>query len=680
MQELRKERLIIALIILAQIGFIIEILLSDWEPMSIVVIGIGILAMIWVHLTQKVGSAYRITIYFVLASLSIFFMVSHEDGLINPAVLIILLITSFSLFNKPYYLNIGYAEYILILIYRMIVFGLSEGNIGGYSIYSVMAYFAILTTVFALCHLSVSDKRMTREEIEKLNSTVEKNQNDIGDFLSNVSHELRTPVNVIGGMSTLTSKDVDIEEYQNMKEACVRLTHQIDDIQDYTEVVRDEVIINENDYMCDSLLRDVVSYYKSVDRKKNLEFIVDLAPDTPSMLRGDIEKLHKLFRHLIDNAMKFTKKGGIYLKVYARPREYGANLIIEVTDTGIGMSRAQISMLSTGMYQANKKRNRSTGGIGLGYTIIYGFVRKMGGFVKIESDKGRGTKVHLSIPQKVIDKTPCMSITNENAGDILYYTDTKSIQVPEIREYNRAMAANLAAGIGVHLYATADKKEFTRLLNELNVTNIFTTEFEYDSDSEFFDKLAKDNYIVTASTDEDCSSVSDKGVLFIPKPLCGSDIVRIINGEYKDLLNSKSIDLKTTFTGVRALVVDDEPMNLVVATGIFKEYGLIVDTAESGPEAINKYKERDYDIVFMDHMMPEMDGVEAMKIIKEIARNNNRKTVIVALTANVLSGAREMFIKEGFDGFLAKPINVNEFVRVLKKTLPDDVLVREGRD
>ena len=111
-------------------------------------------------------------------------------------------------------------------------------------------------------------------------------------------------------------------------------------------------------------------------------------------------------------------------------------------------------------------------------------------------------------------------------------------------------------------------------------------------------------------------------------------------------------------------------MNLVVAAGIFKEYGIITDSAESGAQAIDKYKKEDYDIVFMDHMMPEMDGVEAMKRIKREASDRGKKAVIVALTANVVSGAREMFIREGFDGFIGKPINTNEFERVMTRLLP----------
>ncbi|MBR4183990.1 MAG: response regulator, partial [Lachnospiraceae bacterium] len=136
---------------------------------------------------------------------------------------------------------------------------------------------------------------------------------------------------------------------------------------------------------------------------------------------------------------------------------------------------------------------------------------------------------------------------------------------------------------------------------------------------------------------------------------------------------------RPVFRGVKALIVDDEPMNLVVATSLFKNYEMVIDTAGSGKESIRKYRDNDYDIVFMDHMMPEMDGVEAMQKIKAVAADMDKKAVVVALTANAVSGAREMFINEGFDGFIAKPINITDFERVVLRVLPEANVKGGGR-
>ncbi|MCR4641740.1 MAG: response regulator [Lachnospiraceae bacterium] len=678
MHELRKERLVIALIILAQTGFIVETLFSGWELWVVPLIVLGIFAILWIHLSLKLKSSYREAVYFTLTAVPVFFVGSHENGLVNPAVLIALLMISFALFDRILYLNISLIEYVLIIACRIVMIHISGGNSDGHTVAENAAHFAVVLSTYILCRISVSDSRLKQEEMDFYRESVDKEHTDVGDFMANVSHELRTPVNVINGMTALVLKDVEREELTSIREACIRLTHQLDDIQDYTEVRRKELILTESDYMCDSLVNDAVTYYRSVEKKHKLGMFVDLSPATPAVLRGDIEKLHKILRLLLDNALKFTKKGGIYLKVLSEPRDYGVNLIIEVADTGIGMTRGQIARLSTGMYQANKKRTRSTGGIGLGFSIIYGFVRKMGGFVRIDSKKGQGTTVHLSIPQQVVDNSPCLSVKPDKVGDILYFIRNERIEVPQVREFNRNMTATLAAGLGLKMYATGDIKEFSRLINELNVTHVFANIADYNAEREVFDALAKEHYQVIVTTEDDRTKVDENGVLFVQVPCYGSTIVRIINGEYEDCTRGYINSEKLSFDGIKALIVDDEPMNLVVATGIFREYGLILDTAESGQEAVRKFSDGNFDIIFMDHMMPGMDGVEAMKNIRKAASESGRNPVIIALTANVLSGAREMFTKEGFDGFLAKPIDITEFERVMKIVLPEEMIKTKG--
>ena len=163
------------------------------------------------------------------------------------------------------------------------------------------------------------------------------------------------------------------------------------------------------------------------------------------------------------------------------------------------------------------------------------------------------------------------------------------------------------------------------------------------------------------------------------KPLYGIPVTRIMNGEqlYVDEEDFRKAG-KPVFDGVRALVVDDEPMNLVVATGLFSDYKMITDTADSGRKAIEKFRGEDYDVIFMDHMMPGMDGVEAMHRLREAAAELKKTVVIVALTANAVSGAREMFLREGFDGFIAKPIDIGDFERGLKRVLPAGMVSYEG--
>jgi CheY-like chemotaxis protein len=356
--------------------------------------------------------------------------------------------------------------------------------------------------------------------------------------------------------------------------------------------------------------------------------------------------------------------------MYSENTDYGVNLCIEMTDTGIGMDTSSIASISEGLYQVKKKRNRSSGGIGLGLFTVYGFAHRMGGFVKIESEKGNGTTVRVTIPQRVSDKSQCLSLERNCSEDLLFHVRSDKYKVPRVREFYRSMATNLAVGINVPLYPAETIKEIENLRKKLDVSFIFMGQEEYEDNPEYFDEMSKGDIVIAVSAALGFKPNPGSSVLVMPKPLYAYPVIRVINeGHNAGDLTSTGHTERPTFKNIKALVVDDEPMNLVVATGLFREYEMQTDTAESGKESITKFRNGDYDVVFMDHMMPEMDGVEAMKLIKAAANEMHKSVIIIALTANAVSGAREMFINEGFDGFIAKPINIADFERVMLREL-----------
>ncbi|MBR1855070.1 MAG: response regulator [Lachnospiraceae bacterium] len=680
MNDSRKERLVLAIATLAGISCILQNFFGGWEfwvPWVILLIGI----VLWgVHLAEKIDSRTRMVLYFVYAAFLLFYHGIHETSLYDVSVAIALFMATFSIADRIGMLNLILTEYAIVMgIQFWFLYRNGQLPMSAFDTMRVVFHIGTVLTMYLFSRISVNRRVSERERIDEWRESVRKNDRDMEDFLSNVSHELRTPVNVISGMTTLMQKTNDSGELVTIQQAGIRLAHQIEDIQDYTEIKRGELALEEENYMCVSLINDVVSNYNAVYKNSNLELIIDLSPDTPSMLNGDIKKLHKLFRHLLDNAIKFTKRGGVNIKVFTVPQEYGVNLTIEITDTGIGMTRAGMARASKGLYQANKKRNRSTGGIGIGLPIVYGFVHKMGGFVMINSEERKGTSVRLSIPQKVVDPAPCLSLNDKAKNNFIFYSRLDKFKVPEVREFYKSMAVNLATGLNTKLYSANEKGEIERLIKEIAVSHIFMGQEEFEADREWLERLSAEGYKIVISADPEFQVTSPNGVLVMPKPLYSFPVVRILNGEMgmdPYLAEDKN---KVDFTGVRALVVDDEPMNLVVASGLLREYKMSADTAQSGREAIKKYEGGAYDIIFMDHMMPEMDGVEAMKQIRQIAASDGRTPIIVALTANALSGAREMFIKEGFDGFIAKPIDIGVFERVMKRVLPDEMIHYEGR-
>jgi len=676
--EIRKERLMISIITVSGIGSVVECLIAGWETWMIPVILVGTVVIWIMHIAQKSNAVVRTYVCFAFGAFLVFFHGMHEISFFDVSIVTLVLMTTFMLSDRANMLNLILIEYAVIMSYQFyLLYTNSEVDITPVTAVRTVLHIGVVLCMYFMGRILVNSRITASRKLDAWKQTVEANSHDMEDFLSNISHELRTPVNVISGMTTLMQKDNDSKELSSIQEACIRLAHQIEDIQDYTEIKRGELHLEEENYMCVSLINDVVSNYKACGRKKDLALIVDMAPETPTMLKGDIQKLHKLFRHLLDNAIKFTRKGGVYVKIFSIPHEYGINLTIEIKDTGRGMTRADMSRLSKGMYQADKKRDRSTGGIGIGLPIVYGFAHKMGGFVNISSTKGHGTTVRISIPQQVVDTAPCLSVGEGCRNGMVFYLKSEKIRVPEVREFYTAMAENLAIGLKIPLYIAGDRRELERLIDDLKVNYIFSGQEEYEADREYIDELSKSGYRIAVTANDGFKTTPGSGVSVLPRPLYAFPVVRFVNGENVSDGCDEAEEL--TLRGIRALVVDDEPMNLVVASGLLREYGMSVDTVESGRDAIRKYEDEDYDVIYMDHMMPEMDGVEAMRQLRMVADETHRHPVIIALTANALSGAREMFMQEGFDGFIAKPIDLAEFERVMKRVLPEDLKNKEGR-
>ena len=661
------------LITVSVTGLVIESISEGWEFWVPPLLIAGLLATWGMHLFQYSTEDFRENFYLVFAALATLFHGVHETSFFDLVVVSSLMMVAFSMLNKVIFLNCILLEFFSLIILNIIMAIRSNTiEFSSLVISRIILHIVAELCIYYVCIQAIRQRESYAAVIGERDEERKNAEKETDDFLVNISHELRTPVNVVNGLATLILQKEEREDVTSIRDAGLRLARQIEDIQDYTDIQRKEIPLEEEKYMITSLINDILVGISGYVNQNNLEFIIDLNPNVPTMMKGDIKKLHKIIRHLLDNALRFTRHGGVYLKIDATRRDYGINLNIEVSDTGIGMTRKEVDSASKGLYQANRTRNRSTGGIGIGLNIVYGFVRRMGGFVQIQSEKGRGTTVSVSVPQEVINPGQCISVDQKVTRNIVFYVRGEKFKVPQLREFYDAMALNLAAALKQNLYSVNGIKELKKLLEKKNITHIFTGPEEYSEIPFFFDKLSDDGIVVTVAANPGFKVNTGSRVIVMQKPLYGYPVAKVLNGEITSgVVGTNMLIDKPEFKGLRALVVDDEPMNLVVATGIMKNYRIITDTANSGKESIQKISENHYDVVFMDHMMPEMDGVEAMKAIKQIARDSGKDIKVIALTANAVAGAREMFIREGFDGFISKPINISDFEKVMMKVLPN---------
>ncbi len=648
--------------------------LMDWELWMIPLLGIGLVSVWVLHISQGLTERLRIYYTILLILIEFFFFSTHSTTFFDMPILLSMALLLFIIINELPALYMTMFTYLLALVYHVfIIKTISKDD--SLLVFARIALDLIAgITSFMLSRYLIKRRRQEQDNYSSVIAELKNTTRRTEDFLTNVSHEFRTPINAVTGISDVMLRNEDNPEKRKdliaIQQAGHRLFTQISDILDYTELDTGRLQISSEPYMIASTINDLITEAQTMIKQSNLELVIDVDPQVPSMMNGDEVKVKKIIRHLIDNAFKFTKEGGIYIHIYTLKKKYGVNLCISVQDTGIGITDAHIDNLYEKFYQVDAGRSRRAGGMGLGLSIVYGMVQELGGFMYINGTEGKGTTVHISIPQEVTDSTPCMQLEEHESSCIAAYTQPKKYKSPAVREYYDTAIEHLRQGLGVQLHKATTLGELQKIQNAYTLTHIYIGREEYEEDSDYFEKLGEKICVIVIAR-EDFKVKPNSRIIITHKPFNGFPLTNILaNGSKVYMRDLFFAEKRMICPKIRALVVDDDEMNLLVAGGILRDYQMQVTTALSGKEAISLCEENSYDIIFLDHMMPEMDGVETMHRLKNLIRYSDENMVIIALTANAVSGSREMFLQEGFDEFVAKPIEPTVFERVMRKVLP----------
>ena len=498
------------------------------------------------------------------------------------------------------------------------------------------------------------------------------------EFLAKMSHEIRTPMNAIIGMAELALRSHELNnarEYMvTVKHAGFNLLSIINDILDFSKIETGKLEITINSYYLMSLLNDVISIIRMRAVDKRIRFVVYIDSKMPNILAGDEVRIRQILLNVLSNAVKFTEKGFVYFTVNAvKTGDNEIKLIFEIKDSGIGIKEEDLKNLFEEYTQFNLDNKRNEEGTGLGLAISNSFAKAMKGSISVSSTYGEGSTFTVTLPQKVNSWKALAAVDNAEEKNILLY---------ERREiYSKSIVSSIE-NLGLKCTLVINDDEFNQELKSRKFDFIFVSYHLY---KDCMDSIAAYHYetetVVLAEFGE---VLQDKNLSSLATPVHSISIAEILNGVSAIFSYNEHNDFMARFTSPDSvvLVADDIETNLKVAEGLLSPYMMKVELCKSGREAIKLMKEKHYDLVFMDHKMPDLDGMEATKLYRQWEAENNisvnnaveftKQIPIVALTANAVVGTREMFLENGFNDFLSKPIDTVELNTILEKWIPQE--------
>jgi len=492
-------------------------------------------------------------------------------------------------------------------------------------------------------------------------------------FLANMSHEIRTPMNAIIGMADLALREEDRddarEHIHTIKQAGINLLSIINDILDFSKIEAGKLQITAAPYFLSSVINDVVNIIRMRETVPQVQFAVNVDSNIPNELAGDEARIRQILINLLGNAIKYTDRGYVQLTIRMEPAGIGSvTLAMEIKDTGKGIKPEKIERLFEEYMQTDDEPDKNGEGAGLGLTITRALIKAMGGKITVESEYGKGSVFTVYFPQKILSQEKIAAIEDAENKQTLVY-ESRRIYADSICGALKNMNGFYSTAENVH--------DLEQKLSQGGIKYIFTSYELYNISRNIFEKYKQDAKIILLT--EFGEKITESGLGVLSMPVYSATLAKFLNNTSDSGYKSENMDLSERFTApdARVLIVDDINTNLAVARGLLEPYNLQIDLCSSGIQAIDAVKSKNYDIVFMDHKMPVMDGMEAASRIRALKGGANeekkyKNLPIIALTANAVTGMREMFLENGFNDYLSKPINTAELDEILEKWIAQE--------